>query len=140
MNKKRTKTAELPSKKVADGVNTTYMLVKQGGVVGSKADSYQEVIPSTAEGQIQFAYNSAELRNSELKGQSMKDFLAALDEITGNNRKTVTGTEIIAYASPEGSVELNDALSAKRGDSGNKAWNKLTKKYDIAAPDVQSKG
>ena len=130
----------LPSKKVADGVNTTYMLVQQGGVVGSKADSYQEVIPSTAEGQIQFAYNSAELRNSELKGQSMKDFLAALDEIAGNNRKTVTGTEIIAYASPEGSVELNDALSAKRGDSGNKAWNKLTKKYDIAAPDVQSKG
>ena len=140
MNKKKTKTAELPSKKVADGVNTTYMLVQQGGVVGSKADSYQEVIPSTAEGQIQFAYNSAELRNSELKGQSMKDFLAALDEIAGNNRKTVTGTEIIAYASPEGSVELNDALSAKRGDSGNKAWNKLTKKYDIAAPDVQSKG
>ncbi len=140
MNKKRTKTAELPSKKVADGVNTTYMLVKQGGVVGSKADSYQEVIPSTAEGQIQFAYNSAELRNSELKGQSMKDFLAALDEISSNNRKTVTGTEIISYASPEGSVELNDALSAKRGDSGNKAWNKLTKKYDLAAPDVQSKG
>ena len=140
MNKKSTKTAELPSKKVADGVNTTYMLVKQGGVVGSKADSYQEVIPSTAEGQIQFAYNSAELRNSELKGQSMKDFLAALDEISSNNRKTVTGTEIISYASPEGSVELNDALSAKRGDSGNKAWNKLTKKYDLAAPDVQSKG
>ena len=140
MNKKRTKTAELPSKKVADGVNTTYMLVQQGGVVGSKADSYQEVIPSTAEGQIQFAYNSSELRNSELKGQSMKDFLAALDEITNNNRKTVTGTEIISYASPEGSVELNDALSEKRGESGNKAWNKLTKKYDIAAPDVQSKG
>ena len=140
MNKKRTKTAELPSKKVADGVNTTYMLVQQGGVVGSKADSYQEVIPSTAEGQIQFAYNSSELRNSELKGQSMKDFLAALDEITSNNRKTVTGTEIISYASPEGSVELNDALSEKRGESGNKAWNKLTKKYDIASPDVQSKG
>ena len=140
MNKKKTKTAELPSKKVADGVNTTYMLVQQGGVVGSKADSYQEVIPSTAEGQIQFAYNSAELRNSELKGQSMKDFLAALDEITSNNRKTVTGTEIIAYASPEGSVELNDALSEKRGKSGNKAWDKLTKKYDIASPDVQSKG
>ena len=37
----------LPTKKVADGVNTTYMLVKREGLVPLKADGYQEIIKQT---------------------------------------------------------------------------------------------
>ena len=42
----------LPVKKVADGANTTYMLVCKNGVLDLKADNYLEVIKQTAEGQI----------------------------------------------------------------------------------------
>ena len=48
----KSKEINLPSKKVADGANTTYMLVKRKGDVSFKADAYQDVISSTAEGQI----------------------------------------------------------------------------------------
>ena len=75
--RKGEKFVNLPVKKVADGVNTTYMLVKRDGFVTPKADAYQEVISSTAEGQIKYLVNSADVRNSELKGQSVKDFLRA---------------------------------------------------------------
>ena len=67
------KTVNLPTKKVADGANTTYMLVKDAGTVSPKADNYQEVISSTTEGQIKYLINSSDVRNSELKGDSVKD-------------------------------------------------------------------
>ena len=98
----------LPVKKVADGANTTYMLVKDAGTLAFKKDNYQDVIPSTTEGQIKYLVNSAEVRNSELKGKSVKDFLSALDKINADERTTLTGTEIVAYASPDGGEELND--------------------------------
>ena len=134
------KTIDLPVKKVADGANTTYMLVKRSGKLAYKADEYQDVLSSTAEGQIKYLVNSSDVRNSELKGSSVKDFIAALDAINADERSTVTSTEIVAYASPEGAQDLNDKLSGNRGDSALKAWNKVTKGKDAAAPEVKSVG
>ena len=134
------KTIDLPVKKVADGANTTYMLVKRSGKLAYKADEYQDVLSITAEGQIKYLVNSSDVRNSELKGSSVKDFIAALDAINADERSTVTSTEIVAYASPEGAQDLNDKLSGNRGDSALKAWNKVTKGKDAAAPEVKSVG
>ena len=134
------KTIDLPVKKVADGANTTYMLVKRSGKLAYKADEYQDVLSSTAEGQIKYLVNSSDVRNSELKGSSVKDFIAALDAINADERSTVTSTEIVAYASPEGAQDLNDKLSGNRGSSALKAWNKVTKGKDAAAPEVKSVG
>ena len=126
----KTKAVNLPSRKVADGCNTTYMLVKDFGNIGYKADNYQDVIPQTAEGQILYTINSADVRAAQLRGQSIADFQAALDEINANSRKTLKGTEIVAYASPDGPEALNNKLSANREKSANKAFNTITKKLD----------
>ena len=61
------KSTNIPSKKVADGANTTYMLVDKSGRVDLKADGYQEIIKQTAEGQILYTINSSNVRGSELK-------------------------------------------------------------------------
>ncbi len=130
----------LPVKKVADGANTTYMLVKRAGNVSFKADAYQDVITSTAEGQIKYLVNSADVRNSELKGQSVKDFLAAIDQINADERTSITGTEILAYASPEGPEGKNNELADKRSASANKALKEMGKKHDISEATVKSLG
>lgn len=134
------KTVNLPTKKVADGANTTYMLVKDAGTVTPKADNYQEVISSTTEGQIKYLINSSDVRNSELKGESVKDFLAALDKIAADERTNVTSTEIVAYASPDGALDKNEQLSDKRSASASKAWDKVTKGHEAADPTVRSVG
>ena len=134
------KSINLPTKKVADGANTTYMLVKRSGFVAFKKDNSQDVLVSTAEGQIKYRVNSAEVRNSEVKGASVKEFLAALDAINANERATVKSTEIVAYASPEGAISLNDKLSDNRSKSASKAWNKITKGHDAQDPTVKSIG
>ena len=130
----KAKFADLPSKKVADGANTTYMLVCKDGKVDLKADGYQEIIKQTAEGQILYQINSANVRNSQLKSQSIKDFQAALDEIKANERKTLTGTDIVAYASPDGKESENAKLSDKRSASAEKAFGKVTKKHPVDGP------
>ena len=139
--RKGDKFVNLPAKKVADGLNTTYMLVKRDGFVTPKADAYQEVISSTAEGQIKYLVNSADVRNSELKGQSIKDFLAAIDQINADERTSITGTEILAYASPEGPENKNNELADKRSASANKALKEMGKKHEnIAGAEVKSLG
>ena len=129
----KAKFADLPSKKVADGANTTYMLVCKDGKVDLKADGYQEIIKQTAEGQILYQINSSNVRNSQLKSQSIKDFQAALEEIKANERKNIVSTDVVAYASPDGKEDQNAALSANRSKTAEKAFNKVTKKNPVDA-------
>lgn len=135
------KSATLPSKKAADGANTTYMLACKSGRVDFKADNYQEVIAMSEEGQIMYNINSADVKNSELKGASVKNFLEAVEAVKANERKAIKSTDIIAYASPDGGEELNTKLSDKRSNTAEKAFNKVTKKAPIDAPvNVKSVG
>ena len=108
---------------------------------GVARKGYQDVISSTAEGQIKYLVNSADVRNSELKGKSVKDFLAAIDQINADERTTITGTEILAYASPEGPERKNNELADKRSASANKALKEMGKKHEnIAGAEVKSLG
>ena len=132
--KHKDKMIEMPSKKVVDGANTTYMLVDNSGALDYKADSYQEILKETAEGQILYQISSADVRNSELKSQTIQDYQAALQEILENERKTLVSTDVVAYASPDGNEEFNAELSGNRSKSAEEAYNKVTKDLAIEAP------
>ena len=130
----------LPVRKVADGLNTTYMLAKTEGIVPFKADNYQDTYTAKAEGQIKYLVNSSEVRNQEIKGSSIKDFQKTVDAINANDKATVKSTEIVAYASPEGAQDLNNKLSGKRSESAAKAWSKIMKGYGLTDPEIKSLG
>ena len=132
--KHKNKSIDMPTKKAADGANTTYMLVKKDGTLDFKADNYQEIIKQTAEGQILYTINSSTVRNNQLTSKSIKDFQAALDEIKANERKTLVGTDVVAYASPDGKEDQNNKLSDNRSKSAEKAFAKVTKKHPADAP------
>ena len=129
--KHKEKSVDLPSKKAADGANCTALLICKKGKVDLKADNYQEIIKETAEGQILYQINSSNVRNSELKSQSIKDFQAALEEIKANERKNIVSTDVVAYASPDGKEDKNEALSQNRSKTAQKAFNKVTKKNPV---------
>lgn len=137
---KGNQSTDVPSKKAADGCNTTYQLVKKCGKVDYKADNYKEVIIENPEAQILYTIGSSEVRGTQLRGQSVKDFQAALKEARENERKTITGVDVVAYASPDGGEELNSKLSDKRSGSANKVFGKVVKDKDVAAGDVKSVG
>ena len=132
--KYKTASTNLPSKKVADGANTTYMLVCRKGVVDYKTDNYQDVITQKAEGQILYNINSAEVRNNQLSSKSIKDFQAAIDAIKSNDRMNIVSTDVVAYASPDGEEDKNAELSDNRSKSAQKAFGDVTKKHAVDAP------
>ena len=138
------KKVSLPAKKVADGCNTTYMLVNGTDdkpiAVKYKPDNYQSVLKMTEEGQILYNINSSDVRNSELRSKSVRDFQAALENIKKDGRKTLVGTEVVAYASPDGGEKLNYKLSSNRSKSAEKAWEKVLKGSEVASPAVKSVG
>ena len=126
--------------KIADGANCTYMLADTEGSYHYMPDGYQEVIPETAEAQIMYLINSADVRNSELKSADVKDFQEALKALAADERREVKGTEIVAYASPDGPDALNNKLSANREKTASKAFDKITKKLDAGEVTTKSIG
>lgn len=126
--------------KIADGANTTYMLVNTDGVAKFAKDNYQEVITENEEAQIHFLVNSAQVRNSELKSQDLKDYKETLAALEGDARRTIVGTDVVSYASPEGSEKFNNKLSDKRGENASKALSKFMKGVDAGEISVKSIG
>lgn len=126
--------------KIADGANTTYMLVNTDGVAKLAKDNYQEVITENEEAQIHFLVNSAHVRNSELKSQDLKDYKETLAALEGDARRTIVGTDVVSYASPEGSEKFNNKLSDKRGENASKALSKFMKDVDAGEISVKSIG
>jgi len=124
--------------KIADGANTTYMLINKSGSFALADDGYQEVIPETAEAQILYLINSSDVRSSQLKSEGIKDFKDALKALAKDERRTVKGTEIVAYASPDGSYDHNDKLAAKREKSAEKAFGTVTKKLNTGSVSTKS--
>lgn len=117
---------DIPAVKVADGCVTTALLARTAGEYKYKEDGYQDILHKSAEGQILYDVNSADVKKSELKGESVTDFQAALERYENDERATVKGTQIVAYASPEGGADYNAKLSDKRAESAGKAWESLS--------------
>ncbi len=135
-NKTRLKSAAYPEGiKIADGTNTTYMLVKTQGTPTFEADNYQHIIKETREAQILYLINSYNVRNNQLKSEEIKAFEQFLKDVQSDDRRTITSNDIIAYASPDGKEDLNNKLSNKRSESAEKAYNKtINKKAKNDAP------
>lgn len=112
------KKINIPAVKVAEGVVATSELYKQlllsdGGCIAP--DSFQRVNARKQEANIKFLVNQANLRRSELKNNSVQEFVAMLKRINADREKlNIRNVEVQAYASPEGGFSFNDKLAGKR--------------------------
>ena len=118
--------------KVADGANTTYMLVKTNGSLAYAPDAYQAIIPEQNETQILYLINSATVRPSQLRSDEIKAFQEFLASIKADERRELVSTDIVAYASPDGKEDFNAELSAKRAKTASDAFNKKINNKNIA--------
>ncbi|MBQ6436934.1 MAG: hypothetical protein IJK20_00570 [Bacteroidales bacterium] len=126
--------------RIADGANTTYMLAGDACYFKLAKDEYEEINSETAEAQILYLVNSAEVRQSQIRSNDMEDFVDIIGQMTSDPRSKVKGTQIIAYASPEGDVKHNNDLSSNREKSAKQAFDKLTKKVNTGEVETRSIG
>ena len=132
------KKVEVPAVKVANGIIATSELsgrtVKQAQASVAQ-DAYQRIIEHKQEANIKFLIQQANLRKSELKSNSVQEFVEMLKKINadkeGLNLKNV---EVSAYASPDGGLKLNDKLAAQRQGNTEKYVKKTLKDTKVEAP------
>ena len=127
------KTYTIPSVKVADGVIATSELPTAGSSNASYAeDAYQRIIKQAQEANIMFLIQQANLRNSELKSEAMKEFHKKVAEVNADTKNfKLNNIEVSAYASPDGGVKLNTGLAENREKNAEKYLNKELKKAKI---------
>lgn len=112
------KLVNVPAVKVATGVIATSELYHQTVASAQPCvaqDAFQRITEQKQEANIKFLIQQAELRKSELKSNSVQDFVKMLQEIARDQEGlNLSNVEISAYASPDGGLELNEKLANKR--------------------------
>ena len=119
------KERNLPAIKVADGCIATYRLADLGGEFSQKPDGFERVSTYSTETSILFDVNSSDVRNNAQNKNALEVYKSYLRELQNDPRYNVTSAEIVAYASPEGGVDLNDKLSEDRAKSAEKTWTRM---------------
>ncbi len=120
---------------LGDGVITTqnWIMSDDRFVIG--ADAFQRVVSYTEEAEIHYAYNRSNVRSAELRDDdiaAMKEFFAFAAD---HDSVMLKGTQVSAYASPEGEITLNEDLAMERSESANAAVAKLLKRAKIDVED-----
>ena len=145
---KGSKSYTIPSIKIADGVISTSELAtimsasnaqnngKNGGSTNTSAatDAFQRIIKEAKEANIMFLIQQANLRNSELKSEDLKEFHKKIAEVNADTKNyKLDNIEISAYASPDGGLKLNTGLAENREKNTEKYLNRELKKAKIDA-------
>ena len=130
------KLVEIPAVKVAYGVVATSELYRNtlNGNSCFAPDTFQRVNEKKLEANIKFLVNQANLRKSELKNNSVQEFVKMLKEINADREGlNVRNVEVLAYASPEGGFEFNDKLASKRQSTSEDYVKKQLKETKVDA-------
>ena len=135
---------DVPAVKVAEGIIATSELYKKTltSVNPSQAtDSYQRITKKKQEANVKFLIQQATLRKSELKNNSVQEFVKLLQQINNDQEKlalenievSAYAFEVSAYASPDGGLSLNDKLAGQRQKETEKYLNQELKKMKMSA-------
>ena len=132
------KQVSIPAVKVATGVIATSELYKRtmmngGGCIAP--DSFQRISSQKYDATVKFLVNQAVLRQSELKNNSVQEFVKLLQKINADRgeKLAIKNVEVAAYASPEGGFEFNDRLAGKRQDASEQYVQQTLKQTRVDA-------
>ncbi|MBR6456224.1 MAG: hypothetical protein IKS72_04750 [Prevotella sp.] len=132
------KQVSIPAVKVATGVIATSELYKQAMMNGGGClapDSFQRISSQKYDATVKFLVNQAVLRQSELKNNSVQEFVRLLQKINADRgeKLAIKNVEVAAYASPEGGFEFNDRLAGKRQDASEQYVQQTLKQTRVDA-------
>ena len=130
------KKVDVPAVKVATGVISTSELYKKtlaGDGACIAQDAYQRVNAQKQEARVKFLINQANLRKSEMKNNSVKEFVNMLKKINADKEGlNIKNVEVLAYASPDGGVKFNDKLANKRQNVSENYVKKTLKSTKVS--------
>ena len=131
------KQVQIPAVKVADGIIATSELYRRTVTTANAAiapDAYQRITKKKQEANIKFLIQQANIRKSELKNNSVQEFVKMLKQINDDREGlNLDNVEVSAYASPDGGFNINDKLANQRQKVSEQYVNQELKKIKMDA-------
>lgn len=121
--------------KLADGVITTPLLVQSDDMSIIAKDQFTRTTSHEAKAVINYLVNSSVVRPGELRDADMKALQTLLKDYGTNADYEFKGTTILAYASPEGEISLNENLAVERSESAKRSVSSLMKSNKVKFDD-----
>jgi hypothetical protein len=118
--------------KLADGVIATSTLVEKEGKTISLKDNYIRVTPETQAADINYLINMADIRSTELKAEDIALLKEYIKTASADPNRQLKNTVVSSYASPDGTMKINEPLSQKRGVAADKFIKKEFDKIEVA--------
>lgn len=117
--------------KVGTGIITTQLLADLTSEPTMLPHNFQRDRTEETSARINFAIQSSDIRAGELSREDVKTLQDAIAGLSKNQKETLKGISIKAYASPDGPVDLNDNLSKGRGKTTQNWLEGLLKKGSV---------
>lgn len=144
------KTVEFAPVKIADGVlATAEKLVvmpkpilgvqrekNNTGVYNPATDAFQRVVPAEEMADIHYLINRYNLQRDEINAEDIKELEDFIKKANEEERIRLKEVEVSAYASPDGEIDFNTDLAAKRKETSSAF---LAKKLKEAGVDIELK-
>jgi tetratricopeptide (TPR) repeat protein len=127
------KKIDFPEYKLADGVISTPLLLHNDAQPIVAVDQFKRRTAANKEADIHFAINQANIRNNEVSSSDMKEMLGYVETAKKAENHEFVGVAVSAYASPDGSIELNTKLASKRSDVAEQLMKGKLKKVEEAS-------
>jgi tetratricopeptide (TPR) repeat protein len=118
--------------KLADGVIATSTLVEKEGKTISSKDIFVRITPETQLADIHYLINQADIRSSELKAEDIALLKDYIKNASVDPNRQLKGVMVSSYASPDGTMKINEPLSVKRGATADKFIKKEFDKMEVA--------
>lgn len=131
------KQKEFEPKQIATGtiITPSWAMDDDQAIVG--ADNFEKVVPTKTTATIHYLVNRSNVRSEELRDSDVDSMQKFVKDMSKNPMFAFKGVEVVAYASPEGELSLNENLANERANSGaNVAKNYLrSSKVEAASSD-----
>ena len=126
--RKGKKEIEVPVTKIADGTIVTPFWVQNDDKPLLGNDAFQRVTEEVTKAQINYLKGKHNVRSTEYRDQDIKDIEAFMADAQTNVKVEPKRVDLVAYASPEGEVSMNNDLAGNRSTSGKEASMKIAEK------------
>ena len=126
------KSLDFESVKLADGVIATSTMVEKHGKAISMKDNFARIIPETQIADINYLINNSDILSKELKAEDIALLKEYIKSVNTDPNRLLKGVVVSSYASPDGTLKINEPLSERRGVSAGKFIKKEFVKVEAA--------
>jgi Tfp pilus assembly protein PilF len=118
--------------KIADGVIATSTLTENHVKPVMMLNKYVRITPENQMAAINYLINKYDVQSSELKREDIVLLKDYIKQVSADPNRQFKALEISSYASPDGSMAINEPLSKNRGATANKLIKKEFEKVEAA--------